>query len=140
VLTPQEISGILDGSHFGPEDRPRFDAGQKMLLGVPAEFPHHITEPLKRYFATRREVKQAYLAQAWIRDVEGEEPHSLIGIVVSGDWEKIEQEAGLVVSDVVQQGELVALMQIRRGDASFIPTYLQRQVKPFYRRKTFGLL
>jgi hypothetical protein len=138
-LTPQEIEAILDGSIFEPQARPQFAAGQKMLLGEPADYPHHITEPLKRYFATRREVKRAYLAHAWMREVEGEVPHSLIGIVVSGDWEKIIDEAGLVVREV-RPGEPVDMLPIRPGDRSFISSHMQRHMKPFYRRKLFGLL
>ena len=139
-LTPHEISGILDGSIFEPQARPQFAPGEKILLGEPADYPHHLVEPLKRFFATCPEVKRAYLALAWIRAVEGEVPHTLIGIVVSGNWEKVVAEAGLVIREAARPGEMVDMAPIRRGDGSFISTHLQRQFKPFYRRKLFGLL
>ena len=46
-LTPHEISGILDGSIFEPQARPQFAPGEEILLGEPADYPHHLVEPLE---------------------------------------------------------------------------------------------
>jgi SseB protein C-terminal domain/SseB protein N-terminal domain len=136
-LTPQEIGGIIDGSIFDVQAQPQL-AGQKILLGAPADYPHHLVEPLKRFFATRREVKRAYLAHALI-EAEGEAPHTMIGIVVSGNWDKLVEEAGLVVRQVTRSDEYVDMVQIRRGDRGTIASYMQQHTQPFYRRKLFGL-
>lgn len=133
IFTPEEVDSILDGSIFDPQERPDV-GGKQILLGQPKDYPHHVTEPLRRLLATRREVKAAYLAHAFIADMD-KDPHTLIGLDVFGDWQRVIEEVGVVVREVVKPGEIVDLVRLSPNANDTIGRYLQQQTTPFYRRK-----
>ena len=133
AFTPGEIESLIDGSIFNPQERPDV-GGKKILLGQPNEYPRHITEPLIRFFGRSRQVKTAYLAHAFIPDID-KKPHTLIGVEIAGDWEKVVFEAGVVVRDVAKDGEIVDFIQITPNSTDVINAYMQRETIPFYKRK-----
>ncbi|MBI3464395.1 MAG: enhanced serine sensitivity protein SseB C-terminal domain-containing protein [Planctomycetes bacterium] len=137
LLTQQEVNAIVDGSIFSPQETPDV-GGKRVVLGQPNDYPRHITEALRRFFVQQREVKAAYLGHAFIPDID-KEPHTLIGIEVAGNWRRVVEEAGLVVREVAKAGEVVDFVQVHPGDTDTIGAYLQRETKPFYKRKLFGL-
>jgi hypothetical protein len=138
IFTAHEVEGLLDGSIFRPQEI-RDVGGKKILLGQPKDYPHHITEALSRLFARSRIVKAAYLAHAFIPEVD-QAPNTLIGLEVDGDWHKVVEEAGIVIREVAKPGEIVDFVPLRPHATDTIGDYMQKQTKPFYvRRKWLGL-
>lgn len=136
-LTRDEVNGIIDGSIFNPQET-RAVGGKRILLGQPKDYPHHVTEALSRLFAQNRDVKAAYLAHAFIAEID-KEPHTLIGVEVTGDWKRVIEDAGVVVREVAKGGEVVDFVQIHRGAKDTVGAYMQGQTKPFYKRRLFGI-
>jgi hypothetical protein len=133
IFTPEEVESILDGSIFNAQETPDV-GGKNILLGQPKDYPHHVTEPLRRFLSTRREVKAAYLAHAFIADVD-KAPHTLIGLDVAGDWQRVVEEAGIVVREVVKPGEIIDFVRLSPNASDTIGRYLQQNTAPFYQRK-----
>lgn len=136
-LTRQEVSAITDGTIFNPSAMPDV-GGKEVLLGQPRDYPRHITEPLARFFAKQRDVKAAYLAHVLVQGAD-EVPHTLIGVMVAGNWSRIVEEAGVVVREVAKPEEIVDFTQMHAGATNEISEYMLRETKPFYKRKIFGL-
>ena len=133
IFTAYEVESIVNGSVFNPQET--LDVGGKqILLGQPKDYPRHITDALSRFFARSRDVKAAYVAHAFMADID-QAPHTLIGVEVVGDWRKVVEEAGVVVREVAKAGEIVDFVQLRPQATDTIGDYMQRQTKPFYARK-----
>jgi hypothetical protein len=138
MFIAQEVDSILTGTIFSPQAKPDV-GGKKILLGQPNDYPRHITNALQRFFARSREVRAAYLAHAFIPDID-KVPHTLIGVQVTGDWCRIVEDAGVVVREVAHPGEIVDFVHISPRATDTIGGYMQRQTKPFYvRKKWLGL-
>jgi hypothetical protein len=137
-FTPQEIERLLDGSIFKASQRYVAEKDTKVLLGQPAVYPKELVKVLAGYFATKPQVKRAYLAQ-FFNPEKDEKPHVLIGIDVQGDWEKVTGEAGMITAEVMGRGEVVDIIRL---DDSGISEYMINQTRPFYRKpmikKLFG--
>jgi len=137
-LPADEVESIIDGSIFHRHKEVKVEEGQRILLGQPQNYPHHVTDALKRYFERTRDVRGAYLAHAFRRDVDPA-PHTLIGLDVTGDWKKVIEEVGIIVREVTQPGEMVDFVRLDAQVESVIEDYLRKHTKPFYRRKWLGL-
>lgn len=138
VFTPEEVESILDGSVFSPQEEPDV-GGKKILLGQPSDYPRHITQALSRFFGQSRDVKAAYLAHAFIADVD-KTPHTLIGVEVTEDWRRVVEDAGIVVREVAKAGEIVDFVRVSANATDTIGRYMQRETTPFYvRKKWLGL-
>lgn len=138
ILTAHEVEGLLDGSLFRPEEVPDV-GGKQILLGQPKDYPRHITDALSRFFARSRDVKAAYLAHAFVAEVD-QAPHTLIGVEAAGDWRKVAADAGVVVREVALPGEIVDFVRLRPSATDTIADYMRRETKPFYvRKKWLGL-
>lgn len=137
VLTRQEVDSILDGSIFGGQ---QLDVGGKrILLGQPSVYPQHVVDALRKYFERTREVNAAYLAHAFIPDID-KEPHTVIGIEMTQNSQEVIRDAGLVVREVAKEGEYVDLVVLTSGSDDIICQYMKGETSPFYRRKKwFGL-
>jgi hypothetical protein len=133
IFTAPEVESIVDGSIFQPQEEPHV-GGKKILLGQPSDYPRHITDALKRFFARSRDVKAAYLAHAFIPDLD-QDPHTLIGVEVTGNWRTVVEEAGVVVREVARPGEVVDFVQLHPRATDTIGDYMQRHTQPFYTRK-----
>lgn len=137
MFSPEEVEGILDGSIFNPQER--LGAGTKILIGEPAEFPQHIADALSSYFKRSHEVKTAYLALAFVDEAD-KQPDTMIGLEASGDWNRIVEEAGLVVRQVIKPGEAVGFVHVGESSDDFVSSFLRQHIKPFYKRKKwFGI-
>lgn len=133
---PSEVAAIVDGSIFSQQSTYVVPEATQVLLGQPAEYPSHITNALKRFFATRSDVRAAYLAH-YHNPARDEKPCTLIGVDASGDWAALVGGASLVLGQVARSTDVVDFIRI---DASGISRYMVNETKPFYRRKRFGLL
>ncbi|MFI5317705.1 MAG: enhanced serine sensitivity protein SseB C-terminal domain-containing protein [Myxococcota bacterium] len=129
-LAPREISELLDGSIFSAQSRLPSSSHQ-VFFGQPAQYPHHLIDPLKRLFASRQDVRAAYLAHYY--DPTREEPaHTLIGVDASGDWKSVVGDAVLVLRRVRRQGEIVDFIPIAEDDGR--SRYMVEQTSPFFQR------
>lgn len=139
IFTAAEVNSILDGSILHASAS--LDVGGKrILLGQPSHYPHHIVEPLCRFFSQVPQVQAAYLAHAMIPEMD-QEAHTLIGLKVSGNYQKVVAEAGLVVNGASKPGEIVDFVELSKEKSGTINTYLLKNTRPFYaRRKWLGLL
>lgn len=133
---PNEIEALLShGVNRLPEQRVTSKATQ-VLLGQPAVYPAKMVESLSTLFATRGNVKAAYLVQ--MHDPQHDKkPHLVIGIAADGDIETIVREAGAVAGDTSPAGERVDLVRIAH-DEQGLSEYFLKQVRPFYERRSWG--
>jgi hypothetical protein len=138
-LTPEEISGIRNGSIFSPRREQVVSGGEQVMLGQPSAYPSHVTDALCALFKTRKAVRAAYLAHAFFPQ-SGQPPHTMIGVDVEAgtDYDGLMGEVGTVLEGVTRQGELVDVIKI--DAASGISTYMTKETKPFYRKRWLGLL
>jgi hypothetical protein len=128
-FTPDEVGRILDGSILKSPSSYVVEQETQVLLGQPAEYPSHITEGLKRFFATRPGVKAAYLAH-YHNPSRADPPHTLIGIETSEDWDPLIGEASLVLDGVARPTDIVDFIKIGGPGVS---EYLVNDTQPFYR-------
>jgi len=134
-LHKDEVERILSGSLFKPEEI-AVQAGTKLLLGQPAAFPQHIADALCSFFARSRDVKTAFLAIAIVAD-SNDAPHTIVGLEVDGDWNKVIGDAALVASTVAKSGEIIDFVRVERSALDSVGLFLVEQTTPFYRRKTW---
>lgn len=130
-----EIAAILDGSIWQPQDRYIVQKETNVMIGQPVNYPRELVEALVRLYKKRREVKRAWLAHFYNPERD-EKPHTLIALEVSGNWDQISAETGIVIQGVPVPDPPVDVLQITgRGgiEEYFIKT------KPFYEKKTLGL-
>jgi len=137
-FSTKEIQSLLDGSIWQPAQVHEVEAPIQVQVGQPANYPHQLTEALTRLFKGLKEVKAAYLAH-FFNPAEDEKPHTLIGIEVTGDWDRIVGEAGLVAKDIQIPDPPLDFMQIKGEGGSGIEDYFLKECRPFYKRKLFGL-
>ncbi len=136
-LTRSEIAAIINGSIGKPSQRYVAEKETQVMIGQPARYPKVLVEALTRYFATRKEVKSAYLAHFCNPTVDPK-PHTLIGIEVSGNWDDVVGGAGVVARDLETPDPPVDFMQLT-GRAG-VEDYFRKSCKPFYKRKLFGFI
>lgn len=136
-FTPEEIAGILDGAIFAPRGREVLQEAREVMLGQPSEYPTHVTSVLAAYFKTRKEVRAAYLAHAFMPST-GEPPHTMIGVDVDpgADYDRLMGQAAVVLDGVAKPGEIVDFIRI---DGQGVSEYMTTQTKPFYRRRFMGI-
>ncbi len=131
-FTKDEIQSIIDGSVWKPCESYRFEKETRVLMGQPANYPHDLTEALTRLFRKVREVKRAYLAH-FFNPEKDEKAHTLIGIEVSGNWDQVVSQAGLVARDIEIPDPPVDFVQITgQGGAE---DYFLNDCEPFYKKK-----
>ena len=137
-FTPEEMAQMVDGSIFAPRETLVVPDDREVMLGQPANYPTHVTDPIAAFFKTKSEVRAAYLAHMFDPE-SGDEAHTLIGVDIEDDanFEKLMGEAAIVVGAVAQKGEVVDFCRIIPGEG--VSEYMTKETKPFYRRKVFGL-
>jgi hypothetical protein len=136
-LTPDEVAQVVDGSIFEPRSTEVVAEARQVLMGQPANYPTHLTNPLAAFFKTKKEVGAAYLAHV-LDPKSGPAPHTMIGVEVDAgaDFERLMGEAAIVLEGVAKEGELVDFIRISNGGVS---DYMTKETKPFYRRKWLGM-
>lgn len=137
VLTREEIQSIIDGSIWQTAEPYRIEGGTRVMIGQPSKCPHELADALKRLFAGLKQIRRAYLAQFFIPEKD-EKPHTLIGIEVSGDWDKVLAQAGMVIRDVEIPDPPVDFMQIT-GEGGGAEDYFLNECQPFYKKRLLDL-
>ncbi len=139
IFFPEEIDDLLSGKTFDPSIKSIEAGGKQILLGQPKEYPHHITKPLQELFARIPQVKAAYLAHVHIPEMN-QPPHSMIGIVVTGDSKPVMDQVGEVLNQCTSPNEIVDLAVLPESATDTVGSYMQKQTKPFYQKKRwFGI-
>jgi hypothetical protein len=134
-FTAAEVESILDGSIGRPDETYVAEKATEVLIGQPSNYPTELVEALKRLFAGRKDVKRAWLAH-FCNPSRDEKPHTLVALEVTGDWDAIARDVGIVVQDTPLPDPPVDLLQIT--GRSGVEDYF-KGIEPFYARKRFGL-
>lgn len=131
LFTPAEVASLLDGSIFEQIKTNVVQESQQVLLGQPAPaiYPHKLVAALTSLFAEHPEVRKAYLALMHM-PASGQPAHPVVGIDVDGDFSAVLQDAGVLLNDVTEKGQVVDFVQIKPGET--IPDYMTGSVEPFY--------
>ena len=135
-FTREEIASLIDGTLWQPSERYVAEKSTEVMLGQPSNYPTELVAALSRYFKNTKEVKRAWLAHFFNPD-RNEQPHTLICVEVSGDWDRVMAGAGMVAQAV----------QVPDPPVDFIPMtglagvedYFRKECQPFYQRKLFGI-
>jgi len=129
-LLPGEIEALLSvGTNSMPQTRV-VEKQTQVLLGQPKEYPTEMVAALSRFFSRRPNVKAAYLVLMHDPSVD-KRPHLLVGMMATGDFEKVSQEAGSVITGTAPRGEPVDIYRVAENDKG-LSSYFLREVKPFY--------
>lgn len=135
VLTAAEVESMLNGSIFSGFTNPDV-GGRQILLGQPSNYPHQLIDALKEKFAKLSEVNAAYLAHAQVAGVD-QQPNTLIGIEMKGDWNQLLEQLGPILEANTRQGEVVSLARINPKHPDTIAKYMLNSTTAFYKRKKF---
>ena len=136
AFTPEEIASILDGSIWAADARYTVAKPVEVMLGQPKNYPTALVDALKTLFKMKKQIKRAWLAHIFNPD-DGVQGHTLIGIEVSGQFDEVCAEAGLVVRNVTIPDPPVDFMQVNgEGGAD---GYFLNQSQPFYVRRFLGI-
>jgi hypothetical protein len=135
ILVPSEISQLLDGTLFKPNETFTVKTATTALIGQPKDYPHEFVAALKRFFATEPLVEKAFLAQHLIPGVH-DEPALVVSILAPDqDFERIAGSVGVIARETKKTQKAV---DITRFDARS-DSYFANQ-EPIYLRKKKGLL
>jgi len=131
-LLPNEIESILNGTILTENHKKIVvEKETNVQIGQPTKYPTEIINSLKILFASKPNVKKAYLG--WIYDPSsGEAPHYIFGLDVEGDVQTITNEAGFTVKEYLKQDEFVDFIKIENKVG--LSDYFVKQTKPFYER------
>lgn len=122
-----ETRGLLDGSMFQPKDTWVAEKDEKFLIGRPARYPDRFVTALQKMFASRREVRRAYLALIHIPS-RSESPNLYLAIETDGDLQSIAADCGIIATDTLDAGEVTDI-----GDTLIAPDYFAKDT-PIYSR------
>lgn len=134
-FTAAEIESILDGSLGQPGETYVAEKPTQVLIGQPSRHPTELVDALKRLFAGRKDVKRAWLAH-FHNPERDETAHTLVALEVTGPWDEIAGEVGIVAQSVPLPDPPLDLLQIT-GRGGGVEDYF-KSVAPFYERKRFG--
>lgn len=130
----QEIDSILDGTIGTPHERYVVEKETTVQIGLPANPPTELLSELTKLFRTLKDVQAAY--NVLINNPEdGLGPHTLIGIVVSGDWERVMGAAGMVANAVTVPNPPIDFIQLDDSKGE----HMLKSYEPFYKRKLLRL-
>lgn len=127
-LLPGEIASLLDPN----AKTVAFNKPTKVLIGQPSVYPEALVKALSDAFAARADVIAAHLVQ--IAYEGASEPHPLIGVETTGEWQPVSAEIGRVLQ-VVAPGMLVDAIRIDRSNPDETLANALLKVPPFYSRK-----
>lgn len=135
-FTAAEIASILDGSIFAPSQQYEVQQETEVMIGQPAANPKELLEALGKLFADMKEVRLAYHAHFFNPQVD-EKPHTLIALEANGNIDEIVAKAGMVANSVHVPDPPVTFIQL--DGSSGLEDYFKSNVKPFYKKRVFGL-
>ena len=133
-FTVEEIAAVIDGTIGKPVQTYRSEQAEQVLIGQPKSYPYALVDALSRLFKTLKGVDSAYLVH-FHNPAQNVPPHTLIGIVATGDWDDTLRQVGVVAQSVEIPDPPVDVIRV---DAGNLTTYFA-SVKPFYKREVFGL-
>ncbi|MCE3233207.1 MAG: SseB protein [Rickettsiaceae bacterium] len=136
-FTSNEVQSIVDGSIWQPRERYTIEKETKVLMGQPANYPYELVDALSRLYKHKKQVKKAYLVH-FHNTGRDEQPHTLIALEVTGEWDKISAESGIVIEKVRIPNPPVDFLQVNFHDRSGVQEYCSK-IKPFYKRKFFNI-
>ena len=134
-FTKEEISNIINGSFFKPTSTYKAEKETKILIGQPSNYPNEPVKELKKYYKTKKEVVSAYLVH-FHNPETGDPPHTLIGILTTGNWNEVVSSSGIICNDVEIPDPPVDFIQIDSQEA--ISNYFS-DIEPFYKKRKFWL-
>jgi hypothetical protein len=104
-------------------------SSRKTIIGRPSKYPAELVTALKEYFRTQDSIKSAYLAQ--ISDgSKNELSHPIIGVEVSGGFDRIQEECGEIAKQSLKQDEIVDFLLLGEDEVSM---YMKERTEPFYK-------
>lgn len=137
-FTKNEISKLLDGSIWVPDQSYEIKEATQVLIGQPANYPQKLVDSLKILFNKTKEIKKAYLCHFY-NPKSNELPHILIGIEVTknSNWNKIISQVGIVTKGITN--EIVDFIRVNKieKESETINYYLVNNTKSFYSRGFF---
>lgn len=136
IFSSDELKSIIDGTIGAPGERHSAVAGEQILIGHPANYPHELAEALIKLYKKNKRVKRAWLAN-FQQPAQNEEAHTLLGIEAEGDWDQIIADTGLVINGVSIPEPPVDIIQVTNDDG--LGDYFLNYSKPFYRKGLFGI-
>lgn len=129
-ISPEEAAAIIDGTIFVAVDPQTMSAGTEYVIGEPKEYPTQLVSMLTRFFAMKREVSRAWIAQIMVLDTDPA-PHALVGIETDGDMQALASEAHNLVQHVEIPNPPLDFMQVD-GRPGITDYFLDKE--PFYSR------
>lgn len=133
---PEEVSKLLDGSLFQPQERYVTKQATQVMIGQPSDYPNELVSALGRLYLTLPQVNRAWVAfyHNPTRDTEG-------GLLIALDAEQqhidyLAGESGVVVDSIPKRHSFVDFV---RYDGRGVTSYFSSQ-KPFYRKSVVGKL
>lgn len=134
-FTSSEIAGIIEGTIWENTEAYRVEEETQVLIGQPEKYPQALVDALIKYFKTKKEVISAYLALFYNPKTD-EKPHTLIGILVTEDWDEIVSSVGMIANQVEVPDPPIDIIKIdtKSGNIDYF-----HEIKPFYKKKKFGL-
>ena len=132
-FSKMEISKLLDGTlfHAAAVLATVSDAEDEHKLVQPRDYPEALATALSELFKKTKEVRNAYLAK-YYNSRPGDPAHYVIGLEVSGHWERVTEAACAVAGSAKKEGERVSFIPIGNDEAS---EYLL-DTDPFYTKKS----
>jgi len=134
---PEEVGALLRTGGAPLQERV-VEQEMRVTIGPPAQLPIAMLEALGRHFASRDRVRAAYLALMH-NPADGPEPRLVVGIAGDGDVRALFEDAGVVVARSAPEGVGVDLTVVE-DEALGLSAYFRNKVKPFYERRSSGLL
>ncbi len=134
-FTKDEIASIIDGTIWETGETYRVEEETQVLIGQPEKYPQALVDALIKYFKTKNEVVSAYLALFYNPKTD-EKPHTLIGILVTENWDEIVSSVGMIANQVEVPDPPIDIIKIdtKSGNIDYF-----HEIKPFYKKKKFGL-
>ncbi|MEJ2124797.1 MAG: enhanced serine sensitivity protein SseB C-terminal domain-containing protein [Alphaproteobacteria bacterium] len=128
---PSEVAAILDGSLWQTTEEYSLTQETQIMIGDPATHPDELINALESFFATKPQVRRAWLAHFYNPSDELP-PHTLIAFECDGDYRDILQEAGVVIQGVEVPDPPVDLLPIT-GEGG-LEDYFLNEAEPFYQQ------
>ncbi|MCZ6863138.1 MAG: enhanced serine sensitivity protein SseB C-terminal domain-containing protein [Alphaproteobacteria bacterium] len=126
-----EIQSIIDGSIWKPSESYRVEKESNILIGQPANYPHDLADALSRLFETTTEVNRAFLVH-FFNPEKDKSAHTLVGIQVSENYEKVLSGAGIVAQGIEIPDPPVDFIQITGHGG--VEDYFSEECEPFYQK------
>ena len=108
---PDEIKDLRTAQLYNIDEERTIKAETTINIGMPANYPTELVTTLKKYFASRQEVEEVYLAL--MHDLKSKEsPHLIIGIKAAKNLNPIFEEMADLIKHHIPKEEFVDMINI----------------------------